>query len=173
MFYYADEDETREFGDRKKAMSESGYYGKLLRSTTRLSVVVHQVQTGLSTLYAHAGMRLQTLKEYGGSITAMNQKVRKVIEKATLEGIRHATRYDRLFLDEGPLWTRYFAKPGNEQKICNELDEVLKLAKATRFVVGHTVQPTRNPGKRCGGKMVLSDCGLSAIYQVGGCIVID
>jgi hypothetical protein len=65
---------------------------------------------------------------------------------------------------DGPVWWRGLAE-GDEAEACALLDESLSHIKAARMVVGHTIQERGRMRLRCGGRLVLSDVGMSRAYD--------
>lgn len=70
---------------------------------------------------------------------------------------------------ESVLWDRNLSL-GNHENSCTILDVVLKKFNVKRMVVGHTITSTAGfkpgeIGEKCGGKIVLTDVGMSNYYK--------
>lgn len=63
----------------------------------------------------------------------------------------------RLYGSDGPLWYRGWAD-GDEEKVCAQVDQVLKKTGTRRMVMGHTPN-MHNIVARCGGKVLIIDTG--------------
>ncbi|MGV3525095.1 MAG: metallophosphoesterase [Candidatus Sericytochromatia bacterium] len=63
--------------------------------------------------------------------------------------------------EDGPLWNRVYSTPGTAAD-CTRLNEVLGRLKATRMVVGHTVQTEINSA--CGDRVWRIDVGMAKAY---------
>ncbi|KAI0749773.1 Metallo-dependent phosphatase [Daedaleopsis nitida] len=68
----------------------------------------------------------------------------------------------RLYDAGGPLWYRGWALDP-EEKVCKEVDEVLKVTGTRRMVMGHTPD-FQKIVSRCGGKIIIIDTGISHAY---------
>ena len=103
------------------------------------------------TVFVHGGI----LPEYAAEgIDNINADVRK--------GLINFEKTNKIFLDDGPLWTRAFSGPNeSEDMLCPILETSLKLLNAKRMVVGHTGQTDGMIKTRCGGKLVMIDVYLS------------
>ena len=69
---------------------------------------------------------------------------------------------EMVFNNEGPLWTRRFSGLIDDDfEMCNIVQMTLQRLNATRMVVGHTIQRSRNVKSNCGGRLINVDVGLS------------
>lgn len=62
---------------------------------------------------------------------------------------------------EGPVWTRAISSSVLQATACNMLYESLRLANATRMIVGHTPMESGQIEVRCDGRLILIDTGIS------------
>lgn len=65
--------------------------------------------------------------------------------------------------EDGPIWTRVYGEPTPSASTCRELNAVLSALKATRMIVGHTVQRS-GISSACGNQLHRIDVGLSRHY---------
>jgi len=168
---YVSKEDLGSFGGWKKRQESwlhTGEMGKLVREGFE-GVTIEQIPgVPLSrSLFVHAGMKAKTLElfKYGGTenpVLKMQKKVKEELLAAETEGEDGILRSS--ILNE-ILQTRHLAQ-GKEAKVCPELDQILKIARAERLVVGHT--PTSligakndEPLVRCGGRMLLTDVAMS------------
>ncbi|RPD60099.1 Metallo-dependent phosphatase [Lentinus tigrinus ALCF2SS1-7] len=68
----------------------------------------------------------------------------------------------RLYGSDGPLWYRGWALDP-EEKVCKEVDDVLKKTGTRRMVMGHTPD-FQKIVSRCDGKIIIIDTGISHAY---------
>ena len=68
---------------------------------------------------------------------------------------------------EGPLWFRGFAK-WSDTEGAQQVDQLLKKYKASRFVTGHSVQPAGQINSRFDAKIILIDTGMLSSYFPDG-----
>ena len=129
-----------------QAFSTQGKYGKWLRRHDTV------VKVG-DTLFLHGGISPKYLPL---ELTDVNDRVRTALASS-------AAAPEPLLVDpEGPLWYRGLAL-APEAELAPHVDAVLARYGVTRIVVGHTVAPgVVLP--RFGGKVILNDVGLSAVY---------
>jgi len=148
--------------EREKALSIEGKYGKLLRKEMNITMVVDE------NLFVHAGLNYDFAKK---GIDKLNKHLHEVLSTAPSfdellddyysKDKTHPLYTDSLFdTNSGPLWNRFFIK-GSEKEVCKELDKVLKVTKAKRMIVGHTVQDYGKINTRCDNKFIAIDIGLS------------
>lgn len=129
-----------------QAFGAKGKYGRWLRQHDTV------VKVG-DTLFLHGGIspKYATLQ-----VTEINDRVRTALASATPET-------EPLLTDEeGPLWYRGLAL-GPEAALTAHVDALLAHHGVARIVLGHTV----TPGvvlPRFGGKIILNDVGMSAVY---------
>ncbi|KAH9821567.1 Metallo-dependent phosphatase-like protein [Melampsora americana] len=67
------------------------------------------------------------------------------------------------YSSHGPLWERSYALEENEELICDQIEETIRILKVKRLVMGHTPQFKGILG-RCQGKILLIDTGISSAY---------
>ena len=124
------------------------------------------------TLFVHAGINLETVKAYASSTDPKSSESPiDTIRAECKHHLLHDPSLQSSHVLEQLVWTRHLAE-GSDQQACPEVDEILKLAKAERVVLGHT--PTFYlaggqvgvPMVRCGGRLLLSDVGMS--WWMGG-----
>ncbi|TFK92640.1 Metallo-dependent phosphatase [Polyporus arcularius HHB13444] len=79
-------------------------------------------------------------------------------------GLPHDTTLaeQRLYGGDGPLWYRGWALDP-EEKVCKEVDDVLKKTGTRRMVMGHTPD-FQKIVSRCDGKIIIIDTGISHAY---------
>lgn len=105
-------------------------------------------------LFAHAGVRAPHV-DYG--IDRLNRET-----SAWLRG--DLQNPPRLITDEeGPVWTRVYGAPNLDEKACDVLSRALERARASRMVVGHTVQQGGVTGA-CRDRVYRIDVGMSSYY---------
>ena len=123
--------------------------GKFIR--TRKTVV----QIG-NTVFSHAGM----LPNYAAlGIDEINKRVTNCL---TNPFDASCFMKEMVFNNEGPMWTRRFSGLIEDDfEMCNILQMTLYRLRATRMVVGHTIQRSRNVKPNCGGRLINVDVGLS------------
>jgi Calcineurin-like phosphoesterase len=144
------------FVEHRLAFAPDGKYGKWIRSHNAIirindSIFLHG---GLGPTYA------------GRPIAEINKQVQTELSD-------FSKLPDGIVMDpQGPLWYRGLAQ-GEEAPLRDHLERVLGRLGAKRMVVGHTPQPGAVLS-RFGGRVLLIDVGLSAVY--GGnlaCLVIE
>lgn len=69
--------------------------------------------------------------------------------------------------EDGPLWFRGYDQWSDEEG-GSQMDKILEKYKATRIVVGHTVQRTGRIRPRFGNRVFLIDTGMLSSYYTGG-----
>jgi hypothetical protein len=129
-----------------RAFDVKGKYGRWLRQHDTVAKVG-------DTLFLHGGLspKYATLQ-----VNDINERI-KVALASTTPGTEPL-----LTDEEGPLWYRGLAL-GDEATLAAHVDALLAHHGVARIVIGHTV----TPGvvlPRFGGKVILNDVGLSAIY---------
>jgi len=133
--------------NRERAFSENGYYGKWLRSLNA-TAVIHD------TLFCHAGLHPLHAKQ---GIENINRKFHSALLNI------EADNWGLLGM-HGPLWTRIFDPRAQEPRLCELVASTLAHVKASRMVVGHSVQESGSPSVLCGGTLVLNDVGICNFY---------
>ncbi|KAI0367776.1 Metallo-dependent phosphatase [Pilatotrama ljubarskyi] len=83
---------------------------------------------------------------------------------APYPGLPHDATHaeQRLYSSDGPLWYRGWALEP-EEKVCKEVDDVLRRTGTRRMVMGHTPD-FQKIVSRCGGKIIIIDTGISHAY---------
>jgi hypothetical protein len=129
-----------------QAFSTHGKYGRWLRRHDAVARVG-------DTLFLHGGISAKYLPL---ELADVNDRIRKALGSS-------AAMPEPLLVDpEGPLWYRGLAL-APEAELSAHVDAVLARYGVARIVVGHTVAPgVVLP--RFGGKVILNDVGLSAVY---------
>jgi len=162
-FRYASAKETRKFGgitERKAALDLDSAIGDYLRNL-RIAVVLEQGDT--RSLFVHAGLLPKMIEDMGGTISSVNQYFREKLQSCEQREIKKIAKSSYPMLENGPLWSRYFAGVESEY-LCKTLDKTLELASADRMIIGHTVQSGGVPTFKCDNKLVMVDTGLSKYY---------
>ncbi len=142
-----EEDHPLGWFERRDAFSAEGKYGKWLRQKN----VIVKIN---DLVFVHGGI---SPKYSSSTLDFINDSV-------------HAELADFSKLDggitkdpDGPLWYRGLAEsPENDRAVADAIDVFLKNQGARRIVIGHTTQVAVLP--RFGGKVILIDVGLSAVY---------
>jgi len=133
--------------------SEHGTIG----SDIRRNYVVAAVRGG--TLFVHAGLDPMWLRQSGGSLDAMNRRVRAMINRPVIP------KTEPILDNDGPMWDRKFAD--GHALACTLTEETLRLVGAKRMVVGHTIQP-KGVEVKCpsaaGPRIILADTAISRAY---------
>jgi hypothetical protein len=143
-----------------QAFGTQGKYGRWLRHHDTV------VKVG-DTLFLHGGISATYLPL---ELKDINDRVRTALSTTT------AAAEPLLTAPDGPLWYRGLAL-APEAELASHVDAVLARYGVARIVVGHTVAPgVVLP--RFGGKVILNDVGLSAVYggppsslQIEGAVV--
>jgi hypothetical protein len=142
--------------EHRQAFEPSGTYGRW--------IVRHNALVRVNDLlFLHGGIGPKYAKS---SITELNRRIQD--ELRDLSKVQGGVAID----PEGPLWYRGLAQDPEEQ-LAAHLEEVLRKYDVKRIILGHTIQK-EGIRTRFGGKVVLIDSGLSAVY--GGpveCLVIE
>jgi 3',5'-cyclic AMP phosphodiesterase CpdA len=129
---------------RRSALSAQGAYGR------RLGTLDAVVQIG-DTVFVHAGIP-RAWAALG--VRGINEAVHQAL-----------TAGDGPVLGrDGPLWYRGYLK-NDEPRACAEAAEALRLLRARRMVMGHTVQAGGRPVARCGGALIGIDTGASRAME--------
>lgn len=136
----------RGFVELVAAFAPRGRYGRWLRG--------HDVAVKVGdTLFVHGGIS----PAYAAlSVDEMNARVRAALRSET------PGAEPLVAAEDGPLWYRGLAL-APEAALAAHVDDLLARHHVARIVVGHTV----TPGvvlPRFGGKVILNDVGLSAVY---------
>ncbi|CAD7975756.1 unnamed protein product [Amoebophrya sp. A25] len=155
---YVPREDLMSFGSwsqRMHSFGPTGELGKMIREEFDVISLEQIPGVPLSkTLFVHAGITHQTLRQYG-SVQAV-----KEAGKAMLM----ANNLDTPLLNE-ILQTRHLAQ-GQPRAVCREVQQILRTGGAERLVVGHTPTPLigGEPGKpliKCGGRLLLMDVAMS------------
>ncbi len=131
-------------GARRKAFQPGGPWARRL---ARLAVAV---RVG-DSVFVHAGLLPRYARQ---QLTSLNKAMRM-----WLQGGAEAPAW--VNDSDGPLWTRAYAK-GDEQA-CATLGKALALLKASRMVIGHTVQ-RGGITNSCDGALWRIDTGMSSAF---------
>jgi len=170
---YAHPQETLNFGGmqaRKRHMDVGSPLGDRLRSLPLVAKIVQEISPieNVTTVFAHAGIAPWVARDH--TLEEVNTIALKHLEGTPQRELRRIVHTNRLFLGQGPIWTRMYAlRP--EAEICSDLDETLELLQANRMIVGHTVQEDGTPTILCNERLVLADTGMSSIYGGGYSLV--
>ncbi len=142
--------------EHRFAFGSNGVYGKWLRQKNAV------VKIG-NILFLHGGI---SSKYSGWSLSQINERVRKELNDFAL--LENGVVTD----PDGPLWYRGLAEAPEADTI-QAVNDLLARYQVEHIVIGHT--PTKGVVlPRFGGKVILIDVGLSAVY--GGpkaCLIID
>eukprot|EP00929_Paragymnodinium_shiwhaense_P100701 TRINITY_DN63218_c0_g1_i1.p2 TRINITY_DN63218_c0_g1~~TRINITY_DN63218_c0_g1_i1.p2 ORF type:complete len:239 (-),score=42.24 TRINITY_DN63218_c0_g1_i1:210-869(-) len=147
---------------RQHAFSKHGALGKMIRQGFDAITVEELPACKLSrTLFVHAGVSLGMVQAYA------REGHQDPIQLMREEG-KQALLTDELeteLLNE-ILQTRHLAGRHESNLVCQEVEEILKLAGAERLVLGHTPTPliggrAGEPLIRCGGRLLLMDVAMS------------
>jgi hypothetical protein len=130
---------------RASAFLPGGPYAKVL-ATRNTAVIVGE------TVFVHGGV----LPKYAPRVEAINAAGRKWL---TQGGQPPA----ELFAPDSLVWARDYSMPDPSPQACADLDSALRTLKATRMVVGHTVQAT-GVTSACDGKVWRIDVGMAKHY---------
>ena len=154
---FVDERDLRSHGNREiraQEFSESGHYGKFIRS---LPLVINKG----STLFTHGGLLKQFAVE---GITKIN--------KLGTEGLYHNLDAP-ILMNDGPVWTREIimnALKGNCIPLRESLEALSKAEGKTinRMVIGHTAQMGGRMALLCENQLAAIDVYSSSYYAGGG-----
>ncbi len=143
----------------RTAMSADGKYGQWILGHNTV-IKINDI------LFVHAGLVGEFARM---SRDELNDGVRKQLrEGKPLEGgvAMHGS---------GPLWYRGLAL-ADEEKLTEDIDELMEAHKVERIVIGHTFAPG-GIRVRAGGRVIVIDVGISRYYKrLGGqpaCLVIE
>ncbi|MBM3811968.1 MAG: metallophosphatase [Acidimicrobiia bacterium] len=136
------------FIEHRLAFNSSGDYGRWIRN---LNAIV-QIN---DTVFLHGGI---SPKFAGETIRSLNDRIRA--ELKDFSKLEKGVTTDQ----EGPLWYRGWAD-GQENEMAESLVKVLGALSVRRMVIGHTITPTRAVMSRFGGRVIMIDVGLSAVYN--------
>lgn len=172
---YAHPQETENFGGqsaRRSKLNVNSKLGSYLRKLPVVARVTYRDEEDpakeFTTVFAHAG--IPSWLAESSSVAEINAKFYDALIDADERTVQRLSVTSKLFLGQGPLWTRKYAER-NEQEVCRELDRTLGHLSADRMLVGHTVQQTGQPTIRCSGRLVLADTGMSRAYGGGYSLV--
>lgn len=153
---YVEDGDAAQFGGwdaRAAALSPRGAVGQWLRSLDAAAVID-------GVLFSHAGV-VGAAAERG--VAAVNAAMRRAIG-SDRPFVSPSSAPDRYVIDV--VWGRSLAER-DEGRVCAALDAALvHLGRSVEaMVVGHTPQlATGRPWRRCGGRLVLNDVGISSYY---------
>ncbi|ORX65141.1 Metallo-dependent phosphatase, partial [Anaeromyces robustus] len=147
---------------REKAISMEGEYGKLLRTDMNVTLVVDD------TLFVHGGLTyefavrgIDEINKHAHEILTNAPAFDDILNNYYRKGQTHPLYTDPLFdMTNGPLWSKYYINTPEEES-CPELEKVLKVTKAKRMIIGHTVQEYGHINTKCNNKLILIDVALS------------
>jgi len=145
--------------NRKKKFALNHKFGNLIRKEMDTIKIIDNI------IFVHAGLT----KEFAAlGIENINNKIREVLidapYKFEVNNRTHEIFVNPLFLENGPLYTRYLTHNENEEEVCKELSEVFKLTNATKMVVGHTVQLDGKIQTLCNNQLINIDIGLTELF---------
>ncbi|CAD7964331.1 unnamed protein product [Amoebophrya sp. A120] len=155
---YVPEEDLKSFGtwpERQHAFSKDGHFGKMIRRKFDVIALLGIDSDPMSkTLFVHAGISIRTMQQWG-TVEAIKKAGREMLQSDYL---------DTVLLNE-ILQTRHLAQ-GPDSRVCMEVRQILKVAKAERLVVGHTPTPLigGQPGEpivKCKGRFILMDVAMS------------
>ena len=133
--------------ERQQAFSAEGKYGKWLRQKN----VIVKIN---DLIFLHGGI---SPKYASSTLNSINDTVHA--ELADFSKLNGGMTTD----EDGPLWYRGLAEsPENNPAVAGAVDAFLQSQQARRLVIGHTPQVAVLP--RFGGKVILIDVGLSAVF---------
>ncbi|CAK9002714.1 Uncharacterized protein C1840.07c, partial [Durusdinium trenchii] len=121
-FTYADQAETANFGGPEQRFAKLGPeapLGKYLRGLPlAVQVVQRHLDTGsnVTTVLVHAGIAPWLAKQM--SVRDINEAVRGALKGASAREIQRYSATNRMFLGQGPVWTRIYAMP-DEAAVCS------------------------------------------------------
>ena len=130
---------------RAAAFLPGGAYAKVL-ATRNTAVVVGD------SVFVHGGV----LPKYAGELEALNEAGR-----AWLSGTGEMPA--DLLAQDGLVWTRAYSEPEPSTQACVDLKKALTTLKASRMVVGHTVQKA-GITSACDGAVWRIDVGMAKHY---------
>ena len=156
---YVSRADTASFGGaaaRARALAADGEIGAWLLGAKVCTVVD-------GTLFVHAGLHPKWARL---GCDGINRRAAQELARAVPRGggEPQPAFAPMLSAADGPVWWRGLAE-GDEAEACALLDESLSHIKAARMVVGHTIQERGRMRLRCGGRLVLSDVGMSRAYD--------
>ena len=143
---------TRE--ERIKALKPDSPIGKWLREKD----LIYKWKN--DTVFVHGGISDINIVNIG--IDSINKEYKHILNSSNYESEKKKTI-------ESIVWDRYLSL-GNNYNTCDVLDNILNNLNVKRMVVGHTITSTVGfkPGEigdRCGGKIILTDVGMSNYYK--------
>lgn len=151
QLHYVPPEDTELFGGstaRREAFSSNGWVGRQILEDFR-AVALEQ-----GTIFVHAGVLPSHLKKHG-SIEELDLAVRSQLRKGMA-----SYEEGSLLQSKGPLWVRNFAMD-KEEKMCPVLEETLRLAGASRMVIGHTQVEDGQIRPRCQNRLLMADTIIS------------
>lgn len=140
---------------RMAAFSAEGDLGKLIRQGFDVMALRQLPGDPRSrTLFVHAGITSETMRTYGSA-----EAIQAAGKSMLLDDRLSTDLLDEILQD------RHLAQ-GRDSEVCEEVDDILKVARAERLVLGHTPTlmlraPRGNPLVKCGGRLLLSDVAMN------------
>lgn len=159
---YVHQSEFRKRGDyggqkkREQEWSKNGLIGGDIRKRYMGAAV-----RGTS-LFVHGGLDARIIQTFGENpIDELNSRLRKLLDS---EVVSHN---HQILGTSGPFWNRFFAE-GDDDRVCQRIEETLQRVGAKRMVLGHTPQ-TEGVSVRCvtpeGPRIILADTVISRAYE--------
>jgi hypothetical protein len=150
--------DTYSFGgaaQRKRAWQASGFIGRHLYN-------LNLVQRVGNTVFCHGGV---SFLWSAFPIQLINDATHRLLPKMSHETDLYTkmVKYPLFFGDDSPSWYRGFAMDP-EGTACPLLKKALMNLGVERMVVGHTPQMNGKILKRCGGRFMVVDVGISHAY---------
>ncbi|ORX79671.1 Metallo-dependent phosphatase [Anaeromyces robustus] len=148
--------------ERERALSMDDMYGQLLRKEMNVTMLIDD------NLFVHAGLRYKYAKK---GIDELNKRAHDILTNVPsfdelLDDYYNKDKTHPLYSDyvfdmiDGPLWTDFFSSAPSDE-VCEELEKVLKVTKAKRMIVGHTIQDYGRIRTNCHKKLIFIDIALS------------
>jgi hypothetical protein len=154
--------ELAEFGGLTHRYVEFGpghaVWDKILQTSLGMAVLT-SVKELKSTLFVHAGVEPIYLDfmEADWSVDSINAAIRTALSSTS----RIKEQEKMLNNLQSPIWTRLFAEDPDSVVCDKVLPFVQEKLGVNRIVIGHTPQEDHLMKSRCGGKIFLTDCGMS------------
>lgn len=144
---------------RARALVSGGSLAMELAERAKVAVIVGD------NVFVHAGLKPVHVM-YGGhdpqfpdrGLKSLNADVKAfLLGKAKLPSVLRGGK--------GPTWMREYSRPGLHKgsEECRMLSDTLKMLKAKRMIVGHTIQQI-GINSACGGRVWRIDTGMSSYY---------
>ena len=154
---------------RRHAFSPGNPISDFLACTRQMGLIIG------SNLFAHAGVLPSIAKKY--SIKNLNQ----LMSLYLFNKLNNVNEYDDILTsNDSPLWNRVFGNIGkqpyekssidlDDEKTKSNCDKLLKpleeIYKVTNIIVGHTPLLNNGIGNACGGRIWLTDYGVSKAFD--------